>query len=108
DQLESLRCRDERERDTGVAAGRLDDDGLRRDLAALEAVLDHRESDAVLHARERIEELELQKDFRLGVMRSRGAIEANERRVADGFRDVVVYFCHRGSVLSFLFSVLGS
>ena len=62
DQLVALGRGDERERDAGVAAGRLDDDGVLVQHAALLRVLDHRHADAVLHAAERIEEFALERD----------------------------------------------
>ena len=58
----TFRRRDERERDAGVAAGRLDDDGVLFEDAALLGVLDHRHADAVLDAAERIEKFALEQN----------------------------------------------
>jgi len=78
--------------DPGVAAGRLDQDGVLVDPAAFQGIVDHGEADPVFHAGQRIEEFELEEDFSLGSMRGRGAVEAHERRVADCSGDVIVYF----------------
>jgi hypothetical protein len=61
-QLVTLGRRDERERDAGVAAGRLDDDGVLLQDAALLGVLNHRHADAVLDAAERIEKFALEQN----------------------------------------------
>jgi hypothetical protein len=60
--LVTLGRRDERQRDAGVAAGRLDDDGVLLENAALFGVLDHRHADAVLDAAQRIEKFALEQD----------------------------------------------
>ena len=54
---------DEGQRDAGIARGRLDDVPPGRSCPPLGG-LDHRQGDAVLHRRERVEELELGQDFR--------------------------------------------
>jgi hypothetical protein len=95
DQIDALRRRDERQRDARVAARRLDQDGLLRDLARLQTLIDHRESDAVLDARERVEELKLEEDVRHGAMRCSGPVQSHKRCVANGFRNVVKDFRHR-------------
>src|SRR5690606_19817692 len=90
DELEPLGGGDERERNAGVSAGGLNEDAVLVDLPALQARLDHRVADAILDARKRIEELELEQDVRLRSMLLRGPVEAHERRIANGFGDVVV------------------
>ena len=62
DELVALGRRHERQRDAGVAAGGLDDDGVLLEDPALLGVLDHGHADAVLHAAQRIEELALEQD----------------------------------------------
>jgi hypothetical protein len=42
DELETLRRSDERKRDSGVPAGRLDEDSLRVNFPAFQSVVDHR------------------------------------------------------------------
>ena len=66
DELVALGRGDEGQRDAGVAAGRLDDHGVLVDHAALLGVFDHGHADAVLHAAERIEEFELEREVVLG------------------------------------------
>jgi hypothetical protein len=75
--------------------------------SALQGVVDHREADAVLDARERVEELELEEDLRLRAVGGRRPVEAHERRVADRFGDVVVYLGHVYCGLSFGFGKKG-
>ena len=94
DELEALGGGDEGERVAGVAAGGLDEDGVLVDAAGFEGLVDHGEADAVLHAGERVEELEFEGDLGDGAVLFGGAIEADEWRVADGLGDVVVYFAH--------------
>ena len=92
DEVIALGGADERERDAGVAAGRLDD----RRAAGLDAPLglgrlDHRDADPVLDAATRVERLELgeQLDARVG---RRRALEhpgqADQRRIPDELRNV--------------------
>ncbi len=59
--IETIAARggDERERDAGVAARRLDDDGAWAEQTGALGGIDHVDADPVLDARERIEELEL-------------------------------------------------
>jgi hypothetical protein len=94
DELEALGGGDEGQRDAGVAAGRLDQDAVLGDLAGLDGLIDHREADAVLDAREGVEEFQLEQDLRLGAVGGRGAVQAHEGGVADGLGDVVVYLGH--------------
>jgi hypothetical protein len=64
-------------------------------------------ADAVLDAREGVEELELEQDLGLRAVGGCGAVEAHERRVADRFGDVVVYLGHVYCGLSFGFGKKG-
>ncbi|MEJ0043443.1 MAG: hypothetical protein WDM81_15020 [Rhizomicrobium sp.] len=91
DQLVALGGRDEGERDAGIAAGRLDQGRLaRRDDALGFQGLDHADADAVLHARQRIEEFELEQDVRLDARLLRQAAQPHQRRIADGLGDRLV------------------
>ena len=94
DQLQPARRCHEGQRDARVAARRLDDHGLFVDATALDRVVDHRKTNPVLYARERIEKFELQQDLRLGAVSGGRAVEADEGRVADGFGDIVIDACH--------------
>ena len=96
DQLNPFRGGDECKRDTGIARGRLDEDGVLRNFTGANPVFDHRVADAVLDGRKRIEKLKLQEDFCLRSVRGSRAIEAHEGGVADRFSDVVVDFSHDG------------
>src|SRR5690606_37033631 len=51
---------------------------------------DHRVADAVLHARERVEELELEQDLGLRAVDGGGAVEPDEGRATDDLGNVVV------------------
>ncbi len=107
DELQPLGRRDERERDARVAARRLDEHRVLVDAAALQGVVDHGEADPVLDAREGVEELQLEQDLRLRAVGGCGPVEADERRVADRFGDVVVYLGHLGCGLVCLFGKRG-
>ena len=85
--------RDERQRDAGVAAGRLDDDGVLFEHAALFGVLDHGHADAVLDAAERIEKFALEQNG--GSQAGGDFVQVDQRRAADGFDDVVVNASHK-------------
>ena len=81
---------DERQRDAGVAAGRLDDHGLPGlDQAVALGRLDHREADAVLHAAGGVLALELRDDLRPLGRPCGHAVQAHQRRAADQLGDVV-------------------
>jgi hypothetical protein len=88
EQLVSLGRADECERDTGVAAGRFDDHRVAVNLPRALGGLDHGDTDAVLYARERIEELALRKHDRLVL--GDEPIDPHERRAADRLGDIVV------------------
>jgi hypothetical protein len=79
---------DEGEGDAGIAGGRLDDDTARLEATVALGGVDHGATDAVLHARERVEELELHED--LGLETFGDLVEAHERGVADGVEDAVI------------------
>jgi hypothetical protein len=57
-----------RERDAGIAAGRLDQSAPGFQLARFFEMLDHRETDAVLDRGERVEELALPEDLGLHIL----------------------------------------
>ena len=59
-----------------------------RDPSLLLERLDHRDADAVLHGVGGIEELELRRHGRAGRDAGGHAVQADERRAADEFRDV--------------------
>src|SRR6185312_207822 len=84
----TLRGRDEGERDARITARRFDQRRFswRNDALLLER-FDHRNTDAVLHTRDRIEEFELQEDVGLD---ARLLGKAHQRRVADGLGDGVI------------------
>ena len=88
DELVAARRRDERQRDAGVAGGRLDQNSASgRDLALRLERVDHRDADAVLDAGDRIEEFELAEETRADALFLGDAIQRNERRVADRVGD---------------------
>ena len=92
---------DERERDPGVAARRLDDRGAARlDPAFGLGGLDHRYADAVLHAPARVEGLELGEQLHPALGRGRALEHAgypDERRVSDELRNVDRDCTHLGA-----------
>ena len=79
---------DHRQRDAGVAGGRLEDRLARADQALLLGVLDQRARDAVLDRARRVARLELGPDADAGL--GRQALELDQRRVADRLDDVAV------------------
>ena len=88
DQVVALGRADERERDAGVARGRLDDRvAARLDPALGLGDVDHRHADAVLDAAGRVVGLQLAEQ--LGVAVGREPREAHHRRVADEIRQVL-------------------
>src|SRR5206468_6444524 len=99
DALVTFRRRHEREADAGVSARPIDDRAQPRlDLATLFGVVDHRDRDAVLHRRERIEGFQLDDHFRSA---AQNAMETDHGSVADELRDVVVDLpvLHRSSAM---------
>ena len=93
---------DERERNAGVTAGRLDDDGVFRQDAALLGVFNHRHADAILNAAERVEKFALEQNG--GVQPGGDFVEFDERGAAHGFDDVVVDTAHKFSPVILLFN----
>ena len=90
DELVALGGRHERQRDPGVARGRLDDRGLGREDALALGGGDHRVADPVLHAAQRVEELALQRD---GGHRAVGdAVEFDQRGSPHCADDVWIYW----------------
>ena len=79
--LVAARRRGERERDAGVAAGRLDDRLAGPEHAALLRVPHHRRADAALHRVGRVAALDLREHG--GVRALREVVDADERRAAD-------------------------
>ncbi len=90
DQTIAARRRHEGERDAGIAGGRLDQGRIGIDLAGGLHGLDHADADAVLDARNRVEELELDQDLGINSALLRQPVQAHERGVADGFRNRAV------------------
>ncbi len=86
-QLVAARRADEGQGDAGVAAGRLQDDRVRLDLAGLLGGVDHGHADPVLDAVGRVVELQLGDHVRPGALRQ--AAQAHQRGVADQLGDVV-------------------
>jgi hypothetical protein len=80
----------EGKRNAGVAGGGFDERGARLDHAGGFHGVHHAHADAVFHARDRIEELELHQHLALGAALLREAVEAHERRIADGLGDGAV------------------
>ncbi len=87
-----LRRRD-READAGVARGRLDDGAAGLELSFGLGLLDHGQTDPVLHRSTGVEVLELGEDLRLGVPPDR--VEPDDRRVADEVENGGVIASHR-------------
>ena len=79
---------DHRQRDAGVARGRLEDDRVLVQAAARLEVLDQVLGDAILDRAGRVEHLELGEDAHVGVRRH--ARDLDQRRVADRLEDVAV------------------
>ena len=77
----------QRQRDPGVAAGRLERDRVRPDQVLALGGVDHRDADPVLDAPARVEELELGND--LGATFLGDPPQANERSVPHQLGDVV-------------------
>ena len=88
---------DKCQRDARVAAGRLDDDGVLLQDAALFGVFNHRHADAVLDAAERVEELALEEDR--GRQAGGDLVEPDQRGATDSFDDVVVNASHKNDRL---------
>src|SRR5439155_2420199 len=85
EQAISLGAGDHREANPSVAARRLKDGRVGRQLAALLGRADHVESDAVFHAACRVLTFELGVYLDAGLRRKAG--EADKRRIADGVED---------------------
>src|SRR5665647_1276054 len=77
-----------RQRDTGVATGRLHDRSARFELAGTLGGVDDRHADPVLHGTSRVLELELGGDRRSGTRAQ--PVDPDERGVADDGGDVVM------------------
>jgi hypothetical protein len=93
------RRRNESERDARVAGGRLDQRSAGLDRALGFHRVDHVDADAVLDARDRIEELELEQDFGVDALLFREPVEADQRGVPDRFGDGAVDTTAAGLVL---------
>ena len=84
----AARRRDEGERNSGVAGGRLDQNAAPgRDLALRLERIDHRNADAVLDAGDRIEEFELGEKAGDDALFLGDSIDADEGRIADRIGD---------------------
>jgi hypothetical protein len=88
DDFVSLRCRNHRETDTCVTAGRFDDRSTRLELAGALCRFDHAQTDAVLHAAAGIEELQLREHFRPTFLRN--SVEPNDGCLPDDLANVSV------------------
>src|SRR5450759_305505 len=88
DRLVATSCGDPGERDAGVAGRALDDGAARLQGAVRLRGVDDRDADAVLHARSRVEVLELRQNDRLRVPIQ--AIDLDERGAADQLGRVLV------------------
>src|SRR5205814_9766933 len=82
---------DHREADPGIAARRLDDGLAGLQVAALLGRLDDTERQPVLDRAERVERLDL--DVKIDP-RWREVVDANDRRVADGFENALIAVSH--------------
>src|SRR5438270_120730 len=82
---------DHREADPGVAARRLDDGLAGLQVAALLGRLDDPERQPVFDRAQRVERLDL--DVKIDARR-RDVIDANDRRVADGFENALIAVSH--------------
>ena len=87
----SLGGADHGKADAGIAAGRLDHGLAGLQLAGFFGRLDHAERQAVLHRAKRIEGLDLHKEIDA---RRRQPVDPDDRRVADGFEDTLVFPSH--------------
>jgi hypothetical protein len=74
--------------DAGVTRGRLQNNGVRPDLACLFCRINHRDRDTILDAVRRIEKFQFGKDGGVNVLGY--AIQLHQRGVADQFQDI---FC---------------
>ena len=83
----AARIGDERQADAGVAGGRLDDQAAGAQFAALFRLQDHLPAGAILHRAAGVHEFGLAEDRASG--RLGGALQLDERRMADGFDDAV-------------------
>ena len=88
DELVAAHGRRHRQRDAGIAAGRLDQRIAGFDLAAHLRGVDHRQRRTVLHRAGRIVALEL--DEKRVARLARHALEAHQRRIADAVFDGLV------------------
>ena len=79
---------DEGEGDAGVTGGRLDNGATRLQATVALSGVDHGATDAVLDARERVEEFKLHQDF--GMKTFGDLVQSHEGRVTDGVEDAVV------------------
>ena len=89
----ALRGAHHREPDAGIAGRRLDDRLARAQLAASFRRLDHAEREPVLDRAHRVEGLELHVDVNAV---GREAIEADDRRAADGLEDIAIQVLRHG------------
>ena len=73
---------DKSQRDAGIAAGGLHDQGVRSDQPFFFRIVDHGGADAVLDAAQRVEKFQFGKD--LGMKIAAGAIQSDQGCFADG------------------------
>ena len=78
----------ERERNPGIAGGRLDEHAFSRlDLAGMLQSVDHGDADPVFHARERVEKFQLRQQMSADAIEARELFEAHKRGISDGVYD---------------------
>ena len=87
DAAKAERIADQRQPDAGIAGGAFDDDAAGLERPALDRVLDDEQRGAVLDRLAGIHELGLSQNRAAGGRR--GALELDQRRVADRFDDTV-------------------
>ena len=93
DQLVTPRGRHERQRDAGIAAGRLDERRVRVDDCALFGIFNHGHADAVFDTAQRVEEFALQQN---GRRHSHGHfVQFHQRSAPNRFDDVFVNASHK-------------
>ena len=85
----------ERQPNSGIAAGRLNDDRSRFDFAALFTILDHGHANSVFHRPQRVEVFQLPQNNRLGTICYPPQLD--QRGIANTFCDAVINFATTGS-----------
>ena len=92
DELVALGGSDKGQRNAGIAAGGLNNDGVLRKCAISLGGLDHRHADAILHAGKRVKEFAFNQHA--GIEAFGHFVQADQGRVADGLHNGVINFRH--------------